>query len=1089
MIKTKAKCIKCCFSNGDFRIFNWSPVYKSDDLKLSSYFTFSTKGNDSYIDEGKEYELELEEISVDSRYGGTYKIISCPSLTKLDLQSLSKTEKMEILMDCTSSQKIANNILEAYPDFIEKVLTEGKDSIDTKLIHGVGESYLNSYVRTLNEKYKYYSILQHFKEYKLDITDCKTLVEILQSEDNIEQSLKENPYKVNIEYLNRSFENADKLIMELRPDLKESEQRCAYLILSVLQRNEQDGSTRLNGNDLYYYILNEYNVPELEPLIVDVAKNNDLFYFDEESKDLSIATTYAGECLIADFAKERIKNSKKLDIDWTKYTEIDGFTMSKKQQEALELFCKYNFMILAGYSGSGKAQPIDTVIPTPNGNKKLGDIKVGDYVFDRLGNPTKVLGVYPQGIKDCYTVTLADGRQTKCNDEHLWSYYTSRGNLATKTLREMIDSGIYYNECGNVKHNAKYNIPTNGAVEYKEKEYDVDPYVIGSLLGNGCCKENILTISSNDEEQIKEVARLLNSVYKKNSDKNYSWTFRFKNGNPIHTKELLKKYKDDMCCYSYEKKIPNEYKYGSIEQRINLLQGLFDTDGCIRNNAPRFSTTYSTSSLQLAKDVQEILFSLGYSCSIHCDNRSKKTNYQISVLIDNSEKQKLFRLKRKLEIAKNANEYKKHRNYDRIKIVNVEKEENPCEMVCIYVDNEEHLYLTNDYIVTHNTSSLKGIIKLMEDNGLTYTLLSPTGKASMRITESVHREASTIHRKCLKDVQISTDVVIVDETSMVDLPTFVMMLKCITNENVRVVLVGDNAQLMPVGIGCVFNDLINSGKIPMVMLDEIFRYDTNGGLFVATNVRQGKAFFDDEKMVKKNGDTYSICDNYKFIETEGIFDRLVEEYMKLIKKGVKPNDILCLSPFNVGEEGSYKINNAIQSEINPPKANDCYLSRKVNTNTNIAFRVGDRILNKKNDYQALPLESYKAIEDSHGVLTEEDVLLTSVFNGQDGTIRELDDKKMVVQFDEELVVFNKSKLNNLLLAYCISVHSSQGSEAKYVLNVVSPNHKKMLNRNLLYVADTRAKTLQIDIGSRETYENALLIDGNAERSTWLKELL
>lgn len=242
-------------------------------------------------------------------------------------------------------------------------------------------------------------------------------------------------------------------------------------------------------------------------------------------------------------------------------------------------------------------------------------------------------------------------------------------------------------------------------------------------------------------------------------------------------------------------------------------------------------------------------------------------------------------------------------------------------------------------------------------------------------------------------------------------------------------------------------------------------------------------------MVKQDGNVYSICNNYKFIQTDNIFDTLIEEYMKLIKKGIKPNEILCLSPFNVGDEGTYKINNAIQLEINPTKPQELTLSRKINNYTDVTFRVGDRILNKKNDYQALPLESWKDIENSYGALSEEDVALTAIFNGQDGIIREVTDKYVVAQFDEELIVINKSKLNNVLLAYCISVHSSQGSEAKYVLNVVSPSHKRMLNRNLLYVADTRSKILQIDIGDMGTYEDALLIDGNSERLTWLKELL
>ena len=742
MIKVKAKCVKCNFSNGDYRIFNWSPISTSEMLKLSKYFTFSTKGNDSYITEGNEYELELELISYDDRFGGTYSIKSCPTLTKLDLQNLTNEQKFEILMDCTSSERIANNILEAYPNFIELVLLDGKESIDTNKIKGVGEAYLNSYTRTLNEKYKYYAILNNFKEYEIDISDCKQLVSIYLNEEGIRDAFKDNPYKVLISDLGRSFEKADKIIVNLFPQLKVSEMRCAYLILSVLEKNEREGSTRLNGNDLYYYILNEYNVPELEPLIVETATTNELFYYDEESKDLSIMTTYLGEKQIVDFIKNRLSRNNVLDIDWTKYTQIDDFTMSEKQATVLDLFCKNNFMILAGYSGSGK------------------------------------------------------------------------------------------------------------------------------------------------------------------------------------------------------------------------------------------------------------------------------------------------------------------------------------------------------------TSSVKGLIKLMEDNGLSYTLLAPTGKASMRITESVNRPSSTIHRKVLRDVSISSDVVIVDETSMVDLPTFTMLLNAIENDNVRVVLVGDNAQLLPVGIGCVFNDLINSGKVPMVMLDEIFRYDTDGGLFVATNVRQGKEFFSNKEMVKQKGNEYTICNNYKFINTENIFDTVISEYMKLINKGIKPSDILCLSPFNVGDEGSYNINNAIQAEINPPtKDNNISLGRKIDRGGNVNFRLGDRVLNKKNDYQALPLDSYSDIEDSNGLLTEEDVSLTSIFNGQDGVVRDIDEKKMVVQFEEELIVMNKTKLNNLLLGYCISVHSSQGSEAKYVINVVSPRHKRMLNRNLLYVADTRSKIMQIDIGDIGTYNDALLIDGNKERYTWLKELM
>ena len=738
-IKAKFKITKKVFQNNDFFIFGASPIPPfPDSLKLNQYFCITLKGELSYLSEGKEYELEVEELSTD-KYGTSYRVVSTPSINMEEIEHLTRERSQEILEEITTSSQ-ANYVLDAYENFIWLALTKGKEAFDLSKIYNVGECRLNAYIRELNTKYKYLNIMNKLKEWKLDISDCKKLIEEYLDEEHIAKEIQSNPYKVLISTLGRSFEFADRMIMELREDLKVSEMRCAYLILSVLGRNEQEGDTRLNGNDLYYYIMEEYSVPELEPLIVPTATNNDLFYYDEESKDLSIMSTYQGECYVADFVKDKIMNSKQLDIDYTKYINIDGFQLSEKQSKALELFCQYNFMILAGFSGSGK------------------------------------------------------------------------------------------------------------------------------------------------------------------------------------------------------------------------------------------------------------------------------------------------------------------------------------------------------------TSSLKGLIKLMEDNNLSYTLLSSTGKASLRMAEATHRPTSTVHRQCLKDGEIFSDCVILDEATMNDLPTIVMLFKHITNENARIVFVGDFKQLSCVGVGRVFSDLINSGKVPSITLDEIFRYKSNGSLFVATNVRQGKQFFDDDEMVKHIGNRYKICDNYEFIETNDILDTVKEEYIKLIDKNIKPKNILCLSPMNVGEEGTYIINNEIQAIINPPKPNDKIMARQINK-TNIIFRVGDVVINTKNDYKAMPLESYKEIQNSDKILTSDDVELTQVFNGQCGVIREVNDNMMVIEFDNELIVFDKPKLQNLLLAYCITIHKSQGSESDYVINIVSEKHTKMLSKNLLYVADTRAKKKVVDIGSISAFNNALLVDEDEQRNTWLKELL
>ena len=131
----------------------------------------------------------------------------------------------------------------------------------------------------------------------------------------------------------------------------------------------------------------------------------------------------------------------------------------------------------------------------------------------------------------------------------------------------------------------------------------------------------------------------------------------------------------------------------------------------------------------------------------------------------------------------------------------------------------------------------------------------------------------------------------------------------------------------------------------------------------------------------------------------------------------------------------------------------------------------------------------KEIQKSNGKLTEEDVRVTELFNGQIGVVAEVQDDYLVCQFDEELIVIDKHKLNTLLLARAISIHRSQGSEYKAVINIISPQQSRNLSKNLLYVSDTRAKEYHCDIGDRETFEKALLVDSVDTRKTWLKDLL
>ena len=733
-LKVKAKVIREIYHNDNFYILALSPMKIYDNLEITQYGTFTCKGELSMLTVGQEYDLVIEPISND-KYGTCYKVVDVPSLK---VEDLSDDDELEILRTITTNSQ-ADYVHKAYPNFIRLILNGEEDKIDIKNIYNVGETRLKVYKRLINEKFRYYYLMKQTKEYKISMSDCKLLLSKYKTIEECVKKINDTPYFILMEVLGRTFENIDKMILDIQPDLKVSKQRCEALIIGVLRRNEVDGSTRLYANDLFYYIKEEYDAKELLPMLKDVAVESDLIYYDEKSKDLSIMSTYLAECKIADFVKSKIQNSKKLNIDYTKYKNIDNFTMSDSQLNALKVFCESNISILAGFSGGGK------------------------------------------------------------------------------------------------------------------------------------------------------------------------------------------------------------------------------------------------------------------------------------------------------------------------------------------------------------TTAIKGLVSLMEDNHLTYTLLSPTGKASKVLSESTGRKAYTIHKRCFSG-SIDTDVVIVDECGMVSLDVFCMLLSAIQNDNARIVLVGDPAQLSSIGLSKIYDDLIKSNKVPMTMLTEVFRYKSNGSLFVATNIRQGKNFFDDD-FVKHNENTneYTVSDNYKFIQTDEVLETVVNEYKKLLQKGIKKENIMVLSPFNVGLFGTYAINNEIQQMINPILPNDKIQSRTVNK-TKIVFKEGDLVINTKNDYEAVKADSYYANKDVEGI-SESDYETTAIVNGQMGIIREVVDKGLIIQFDEEMVYMNRNKLNHLLLGYAISCHKSQGSTIDYSINIVTNAHKNMLSRGLLYVATTRCRKSHIDIGDESAFQYALSVCDNDLRKTWLLDLM
>lgn len=384
-----------------------------------------------------------------------------------------------------------------------------------------------------------------------------------------------------------------------------------------------------------------------------------------------------------------------------------------------------NIVCLAG-AGCGKCIPNSTNIPTPDGWRKVEEIKIGDYLFDRQGNPTKVLGVYPQGKKEVYEITFGDGRQAKCSIDHIWSVHKRTWGEANyyreRTTEEILkDNYKIVDKRGRKQHN--YSIPCCQPVKYSEKNYLIHPYVIGAFLGDGCCKGHSRLVLSSENDEIPEYcAELIGNIEIKDwYGQKYKHTFFNKTTQEyLLTKDFFKDFSEELLQYSYDKKIPSIYKYGSIEQRYQLLQGLFDTDGSIQKNNGLVS--FTSTSLSLIKDVQEVLYSLGHS-SIITETKRKflytNTCYTLRINMSHKDKINLFKLKRKRKIAESFKDKKQRHDYTKTTIVNIKKLDYSEDMTCFYVDNREHLFLMNDFIVTHNTSVLtERISHLITENNV-----------------------------------------------------------------------------------------------------------------------------------------------------------------------------------------------------------------------------------------------------------------------------------------------------------------------------------------------------------------------------------
>jgi exodeoxyribonuclease V alpha subunit len=367
---------------------------------------------------------------------------------------------------------------------------------------------------------------------------------------------------------------------------------------------------------------------------------------------------------------------------------------------------------------------------------------------------------------------------------------------------------------------------------------------------------------------------------------------------------------------------------------------------------------------------------------------------------------------------------------------------------------------------TGKTTLIKKLLMMLDLKQVKYALAAPTGRAAKRITEGTGRPAYTLHR--LLDFDVSTmgfrynesrplavDFLIVDEASMIDVFLAHALIKALPL-SAHLILIGDVDQLPSVGAGNFLNDMIASQKITVVGLKHIFRQAQNSLIVInAHRINNGESLAYNDENARKD---------FIFIKEdnpENIPLHLETIFSKLHRYGIHKDDAIVLTPMHRGVAGTQKLNHDLQQMLNKEHDGNSLVYAGAH------FYVGDRVMQLRNNY------------DKH------------VFNGDIGVVETIDaeDKILKVRFFENLVEYEMSDLNELVHAYAISIHKSQGSEFSAVIIPIFMQHFMMLQRNLLYTAVTRAKKLCIIIGQSRAVAMGIKNKKNSERITFLQQFL
>ena len=510
------------------------------------------------------------------------------------------------------------------------------------------------------------------------------------------------------------------------------------------------------------------------------------------------------------------------------YDQEGKFTLFPYWEEKLkEIFptnitTKYNTIVFTGAIGLGKAQPLYSKVLTKDGFKPMGDISLLDKVYGKDGKLHSIIGIFPQGKKKTYRISFKDGTHTDCAGDHLWTIYDKRYGYREETLttEEIINNKPIFKINNAGFKERLLSIPLCEPLQFTKKEFFIDPYILGVLLGDGGLCSNCVSITSSDDEIFNYVEAAVNEkgytlskqiglsrriINNENKHSNNQY-----NHNPNKYLQEIKNLKLDST--SSDKFIPDIYKYSSVEDRIALLQGLMDTDGTINKSGSIIQ--FNTVSKKLAEDFAFIVRSLGGIITSMRWIPAKYTNKHGELISCKPSCTISFKL------PKNICCFRLHRKATRINsrsisprklVENIEYiGEEDCQCIC--TDASDHLYITDDFIVTHNSTIaviclLYMLYRLLclKDPYLYYGL-QPIDKITISLMNITLENAKGVALDKMNQMILSSEWFMAHGKM-----TGTSNLEFVPEKHIELITASSNNQVIGRAVFCNFTDEVNFG--------------------------------------------------------------------------------------------------------------------------------------------------------------------------------------------------------------------------------------------------------------------------------------